>query len=218
MDFSKIEFLYKNIPSLKKINNFTNEQKACLENIYNFYRKSLDNNKVSLRTFFIEERRKLNKDTLLEKSLELNKKISRTNEFKNAKTVFCFISFDNEISTLYLLKKIIDENKKLCVPVIKGNIMIQAGISNLTGFKKNKFGIMEPQVYNEIDKDQIDLAIVPALCYNALGYRIGYGQGFYDKFLIDFKGKSVGMVLKEFLINNMIPEHHDEPVDKIIIL
>ena len=58
---------------------------------------------------------------------------------------------------------------------------------------------------------------MPALAYNALGYRLGYGAGYYDKFLKTYKGISVGMILKKFFINDLIPEKFDQPVKKIFI-
>ena len=79
--------------------------------------------------------------------------------------------------------------------------MIPAVINSLNNLERNKFGILEPRKYKIIDKNDIDLVIVPAFGYNPLGYRIGYGGGYYDVFLKDFKGFSIGMVLKDFLIN-----------------
>ncbi len=222
MNLSKYSFLFNYIPSLKFLLNnqkLNFNQKKALRYIFNHYKKySKDkNNKVELRKKLKEKISKFSSLNLKKKSLTLNKMIINSIEFQHANTVFCYISFDNEIDTFYILKYCLKHNKVLSVPVIKDNKMFPAVISNLENFKKNKYGILEPKDYKIINIKKIDLVIVPALGYNPLGYRIGYGGGYYDCFLKNFNGVSFGMVLKSFLIKNIIPEKHDLPVKKIFI-
>jgi 5-formyltetrahydrofolate cyclo-ligase len=151
-------------------------------------------------------------------SLRLNKKIIALNEFKNAKSIFCYVSFDSEIDTYYLLQYCLENNKILCVPVIKDNKMIASRIRSLDNFKKNNFNIPEPSEICEIKKNEIDLIIVPALAYNPLGFRLGYGKGFYDNYLKDYNGYTIGMIFKKFVTTDLIPDKYDIPVNKLIIL
>ena len=96
--------------------------------------------------------------------------------------------------------------------------MIASKITQLDNFKKNKYGILEPQKIEKINKIDIDLVIAPGLAFNTLGYRIGYGGGYYDNFLKNFEGMSIGMILKEFILTTLIPEEFDQPIKKLVTI
>ena len=76
---------------------------------------------------------------------------------------------------------------------------------------------MEPDQYSPlISKDEIDLALVPAVCYDKQGYRLGFGGGYYDRWLEDFKGFKVGMC-RDVALQDAVPtEPHDSRVDVLI--
>ena len=195
------------------------KQKRSLKFILKYYDVNIiKNNKKILRKKIKLQKSKISIAELKKKSLLLNERIINSEEFKTAKSIFCYISFEDEIDTFKILEFCLKNNKILSVPVIKTDkIMIPAVINSLNNLERNKFGILEPRKYKIIDKNDIDLVIVPAFGYNPLGYRIGYGGGYYDVFLKDFKGFSIGMVLKDFLINDLIPEKYDIPVKKLFI-
>lgn len=174
-------------------------------------------NKKELRELLKTKRAEYPDKKLKIKSQKISDILINSTEYKESKAVFCYISFNKEIDTFSILNNAV-KNKILAVPVIKNNEMICAKIDTLNNLEKNKYGIYEPKKYAEIDKDIIDLAVVPALAFNSFGYRLGYGGGYYDRFLQDFKGIGVGLVLKEFIVDTLATEEHDLPVDKIIIL
>jgi 5-formyltetrahydrofolate cyclo-ligase len=215
----KYRYLYEYIPSLEKIienKKITGSEKKSLEYIYNYYRGGKnDFSKKEFRKNFIQQREKIDIDELKRRSLKLSQNLISSAEFKNAATVFCYISFNKEIDTYKILRDSLKQGKTLCVPVIRAGSMIAVRIKNLDNLKANSFGILEPVFANEIVKSDIDLAVVPGLAFNLLGYRIGYGKGYYDKFLSDFRGYSISIVLKEFIID-LIPDKFDMPVDKMI--
>ena len=222
MNLSKYCFLYDFIPSLKEVienKKLSFKQKRSLKFIFKYYDVNIiKNNKKILRKKIKLQKSKISIAELKKKSLLLNERIINSEEFKTAKSIFCYISFEDEIDTFKILEFCLKNNKILSVPVIKTDkIMIPAVINSLNNLERNKFGILEPRKYKIIDKNDIDLVIVPAFGYNPLGYRIGYGGGYYDVFLKDFKGFSIGMVLKDFLINDLIPEKYDIPVKKLFI-
>lgn len=77
------------------------------------------------------------------------------------------------------------------------------------------FKTFEP-VTEACDKNIVDFVIVPALCCDKNNYRLGYGGGFYDRFLKDFRGKKVVCLPEELIVETVYPEAHDIPVDLII--
>ncbi len=211
------DFLFEKIPSLKKAitgKKLTLKQKQCLKNIYDKYIFKKVSDKNILRKLLLAERDNLDLKIIKKQSYKLNKKVLKLQEYKNAKIVFCYIAFNSEIDT-YLIIDDAFNNKKLAVPVVKDGVMIPSLLTDFNDLKKNKFGIYEPQKIIPVSKDDIDITIVPAIAYNPLGFRLGYGAGYYDKFLKDYKGFSAGMVLKGFLSNDIIPQHHDIAVNKI---
>lgn len=216
----KYDFLYEKIPSLKNAINFKKlsfMQKLCLENIYIHYFLNKEMDKSKIRKSLLEKRESLDLKKIKKKSYKLNKKVLKLKEYQKAKVVFCYISFGSEIDT-YLIMDDAFNYKKLAVPIIKNGIMIPSLFTDYNVLKKNKYGIYEPQKIIPVKKNDIDITIVPAIAYNPLGFRLGYGAGFYDMFLKDYKGFSIGMIMKEFLSNDIIPQYYDIAVNKVIIL
>lgn len=216
----KYQILFDKIPKIKqKINNssLSKEQLQSLDNICNFYKFEKNIlNKQSLRKKYKDIlKNEIPLESLIRKSHILNKNIMQTKDYKNASTIFCYISFNKEIDTTFLINTILQSNKTLCVPFLQNGKMLSIIIEETKYLKKNKFGILEPTKGIPLSKDKIDLTIVPGLVFNPLGYRIGYGGGYYDKFLFDYNGISFSMGLKEFITIDFIPERYDQPVDKI---
>ena len=95
--------------------------------------------------------------------------------------------------------------------------MIPCILKDFDHLEKNQYGIYEPKDKIAITHEEIDFTVAPALAFNALGYRLGYGGGYYDHFLQDYQGYSVGMILKEFYIEDFIPDKNDIPVHQVFI-
>jgi 5-formyltetrahydrofolate cyclo-ligase len=173
--------------------------------------------KNKLRQDLMNKRHDFSPDEILKKSVLLCNQIIDSEIFRNSNTIFSYISFKNEVDTFYLLDKSINEKKILCVPVVLGQEMIASRLFSFDKLKKNKFGILEPESMHEINKNDIDLIIVPALGCNTDGFRLGYGAGYYDRYLKDYNGMTAGMIFKEFIID-FEPEDFDIPVKKLFIL
>lgn len=216
----KYTFLTGTYPFLQNKNpaGFTSDQKRYIDVLYDaaYHNKPLSTKK--------EERLRLKKMRAAYDPLELEKKsapladrVIESSFFKKACTVFCYISYNNEIDTKKIIDTILKTNKQLAVPVVQGTEMIAAGVDCLDNFINNKYGIPEPAVFTPLSKEEIDLVITPAFGFNPFGFRIGYGGGFYDKFLAGFPGISLGIVLRDFLLFDFVPSAHDIPVDCLII-
>ncbi len=183
------------------------------------------NKKEKMRTIYQNKRQEMKKDILNKKSNIIINKIYdyiKENQFNN---IMIFVSFRNEIYTHDLIKKLLDENNtNLYVPYIDKNVD-EMKISHITNYDKDLvpgvFGILEPKENLRQDdnlKDKLDLIIVPGLVYSENGYRIGYGGGYYDKFLssISKNVKKVGIVYSNLVVNELPINNYDIPVDLII--
>ncbi|WDC85889.1 5-formyltetrahydrofolate cyclo-ligase [Caloramator sp. mosi_1] len=79
-----------------------------------------------------------------------------------------------------------------------------------------EYGILEPKDFNKIDKNDIDLIFVPGVAFDKNGYRLGYGAGYYDRFLADFKGVKVGLCYDFQLVDSVYKNEHDVKMDYLI--
>mgnify|MGYP003275024523 FL=1 len=139
-------------------------------------------------------------------------------EYQRADTVFCYVGTKTEINTMPILKDILENGKILGVPkcVAKG-IMEVFRVESLEQLKEGAYGILEPkEECGRILPEQIDLALVPCLCCTKDGKRLGYGGGYYDRYL-EKKEFTKVVLCREKLMKEFIPiDHHDVEMDLVI--
>ncbi len=141
--------------------------------------------------------------------------------YKNTGYVFCFVSFRSEINTSKILETAISDGKTVTVPKIDpGSGLMRAYlIENLDkDLSPGEYGIMEPSDdCIEADYSKIDLIIAPGLCFTRSGSRLGYGGGYYDKFMGNYSDILVCALTYDRLILDFLPvKDHDIPVDYLI--
>lgn len=83
-------------------------------------------------------------------------------------------------------------------------------------FEKGMLGVMEPKDSTPVSKDRLDAVIVPGLVYDDGLYRLGYGKGYYDRFLKDYQGLKVGVCFEQFRVEALPNKAHDIPVDILV--
>ena len=163
--------------------------------------------KEELRKEIKAKRKLLNIDCQM-----LVEKLTKTQEYKLAKNIMIFYPLKDEVDLLSLLK---DKAKKFYLPKIDGENLLCCPYGEGDELCVSCFKTFEP-VTEACDKNIVDLVIVPALCCDKNNYRLGYGGGFYDRFLKDFRGKKVVCLPEELIVETVYPEAHDVPVDLII--
>lgn len=140
-------------------------------------------------------------------------------EYQEADTVFCFVSTPREIDTRPMLEAALSAGKTLCVPLCTGpGVMELRRVASLTDdLIPGKYGIWEPRAdCPAVPPDGVDLAVIPCLTCNHLGYRLGKGGGYYDRFLAVYRGAAV-LLCREQLIREEIPrEAHDLPIPWVL--
>ncbi len=132
--------------------------------------------------------------------------------YRKAKNIMLFYPKENEVNLLAVLE---DNTKNFYLPKINGQELLCCPYSTGDELCVSCFQTKEP-LTNADDKNKIDLAIVPALCCDKMNYRLGYGGGFYDRFLKDFKGATLVCIPEELIVETVYPERHDIPVDFVI--
>ena len=165
--------------------------------------------KKVLRQWAKSKRKELDMKSI---SVILADKLAQTDEYKNSKNIMIFYPMPDEVNLLSLLN---DNTKNFYLPRINGNELECCPYCNGDELCESKFHTLEPTC-QACNKTDIDLVVVPALACDRNGYRLGYGGGFYDRFLKDFEGTKICCVPKELITDNIYPENHDIKPDLII--
>lgn len=145
-------------------------------------------------------------------SIMLVEKLVQTKEYKNSKNVMLFYPLENEVNLLPLLE---DKTKNFYLPRINDNELECCKYSKGDELCESCFHTKEP-ICEACEISNVDLVVVPALACDKDNYRLGYGGGFYDRFLKDFKGKKVVCIPKELIVSTVYPESHDIKMDLIL--
>ena len=138
-------------------------------------------------------------------------------EWEQAKTIFVYWSIGREVSTRALIASALAAGKTVALPRCgAAGYMEAVCVQNLSALKPGALGILEPAAGEVLVPEMIDLALVPALCFDLRGFRLGQGGGYYDRWLEGFSGLSLGLC-REKLVREALPvEAHDRPVCRVL--
>ena len=175
--------------------------------------------KKELRTKVKKKISKLSRRETEESDKKILHQIKSLAEYKNADTIFCYVSTEKEINTISLLQEILDSGKRLGVPKCTGKgIMDAYEIQNLEQLKIGSYGILEPGEECDIilDPTEIQFAIIPCISCNRKGERLGHGGGYYDRYLVRTGAFRLGAAFECQYDGQMEVKPSDAPLDKII--
>lgn len=160
------------------------------------------------------EARKAVKDKS-EKSRKIKDKVLCLSEWEKAENVMLYVSFGSEVQTLELIEKALSQGKRVLVPVVEGKEM-RAVVLEKMEFVKSSLGVPEPVDVKRFPREAIDLVIAPGVCFDQQGNRIGYGGGYYDRFLEGFEKPVIALSFEDQLCGSLPCELHDQKVKKIV--
>lgn len=177
--------------------------------------------KKNLREKIISKRDYMVSDEKTKKDDSIKHSLMNMKDYCKCKKIFIYIGFGSEINTLKFITEFLKEGKEVYVPkVYKDTKEIKAiEISSLEGLYPSSYGILEPINDNEIEnKEDIDLVVVPGVAFDRDGGRVGYGGGYYDKYLATLNKDVPKIALAyDFQVVNEVPtEGHDINIDCII--
>ena len=178
--------------------------------------------KNQLRQNMLSMRKSMNFCDVQQKSQKIFEHLKKQKEFLNSKNIMIYLSCNNEVDTTHIINFCLENNKCVCVPKITAQgVMMAVKINNLdfnNEFIKNKYGIYEPKSNCEIKPGDIDLIIVPMVASDTKLNRIGYGGGYYDRFLLKTNAYKIGLCYDFQLIKDaLLPtEDTDIKMDMVI--
>lgn len=148
-------------------------------------------------------------------------KLKQDPAYQHAHSIMCFVSFGTEVHTHDFIKEALAEGKRIFVPFIpsKKEGMKASELKDFSELEKGYFNILSPkEEYRRLTDEQPDLIIVPAVAYARDGYRVGYGGGFYDRYLSAQKkpGPRIGIGFEVQVVDQVPVEDFDIPIDRLI--
>lgn len=178
--------------------------------------------KVNLRKEVLSRRRCQSEEEIKRKSLKIKERLFSLPLFEKSKVIMFYVSFGSEVRTEDAIKETINRSKRVVVPktLLKEKRLL---LSELRDYEKElergTFNILEPkeECLREVSPQRLDLIIVPGVVFDEKGYRIGYGGGFYDRFLLEVdKIISIGLAFELQVVGEIPRQEHDLKVNLII--
>ena len=174
--------------------------------------------KKEIRTEVKKRRREADEETLHEKSLQILERFRQLSAYKDASLLLAYVDAKREVETRLLMRCAWDDGKKVAVPRVDGDgIMHFYYLRSLKDLEPGAFGIMEPRADCRICEPEEGLLLMPGVAFDEQGHRVGYGGGYYDRYLEKHPHLIHIALAFEFQIFPEVPsEKHDICPDLIV--
>lgn len=176
-----------------------------------------EQSKSQLRKLAFKIRLSMTEDQVFEESEEISRRLFNSDIYKSAKRVFSYYSINNEVDTSDINRIILKDKKKLALPVCIDDCNLEFHqIDDLTQVERGVLNIPIPKKKNKIVPQSYDIMLMPGILFSKTGYRIGYGKGYYDRYLSDKKIFKIGLTYDNLLVDDINYSEFDVKADYII--
>jgi 5-formyltetrahydrofolate cyclo-ligase len=177
--------------------------------------------KIELRKIALTKRNNLPQDQIQICSKDICNKIINSQEFRNAKVIHIYKSFGSEVQTEEIIQRAFSESKIVVIPEVRhASKLTHWQVFSDTIYSKDNFGINTPKsnclCFDVAKINPNDLVIFPIVAFDSNNNRIGYGKGYYDKFLLNLDCKKIGVAFGCQLVGDFEPDSWDVRLDQII--
>ena len=176
-------------------------------------------NKDKLRRLMCEKRDQVPAHIIYRVQEMIYERIVSRSLFQAAQHVACYVSIQNEVDTHRLIKYALSVGKQVCVPVTQGRgVMDFQQIVSWGALKPTRFGLLEPEydVARVIGPEDLDLVIVPGVAFDRQGHRLGFGGGYYDRYLERCNATRLGLAYGFQVIDEVPVEANDAHMDWLV--
>ena len=173
--------------------------------------------KSALRKQIREKKRAMTTEQIEAASARLGELFRAHPLYGQAKTIYFYLPYNQEVRTVPMLERAIHDGKRVAVPKVYGDEMKFIYIEDLSGIADGYCGIPEPVADGPVAEDPTALVLMPGLAFDAQGHRIGYGGGYYDKFLAAEPDHPTIALCYDFqMVDLLETEEFDVPVDCVL--
>ena len=174
-------------------------------------------NKKELRDAIRAKKRAMTPEEIEERSAQLGELLAGSPAYREADTIYGYLPYNQEVRTVPMLERALREGKRVAVPKVYGEEMRFIYLTDLTKVAKGYSGIPEPIEDGLVADDPHALVLMPGLAFDPQGHRIGYGGGFYDRFLASEPEHPTIALCYDFqLLPELETEEFDIPVDTVL--
>ena len=172
--------------------------------------------KATLRQQIRLQKRQMPQEEILEKSQQLFRLFTATDAYRNAKSIYGYMSYNQEVRTLPILEQALRDGKRVAIPKCYGPEMRFIWMEDLSQTAPNR-GIPEPIADGPLADDPDALVLMPGMAFDKAGHRIGYGGGYYDKFLAQEPNHpTVALCFSFQVLEHLEMEEFDIPADLVL--
>ena len=173
--------------------------------------------KAALRRMIREKKRAMTQEQIDQASRQLGELFFNTEEYRQAKTIYGYLPYNQEVRTVPILERALADGKQVAVPKVYGDEMRFIYLSDLTQVETGYAGIPEPIADGPVAQDPTALVLMPGLVFDPMGHRVGYGGGFYDKFLsAEPEHPTIALCYAFQVMPSLQTEEFDIPVDRVL--
>ena len=173
--------------------------------------------KKALRASIKEKKRAMTAEQIAQTSAALARQLYAHPAYQQTKNLFGYISYNQEVVTMPILEQAQKDGKRVAVPKCYGDEMRFIFMEDLSKVEKGYANIPEPIADEPIADDETALVLMPGLAFDPQGHRIGYGGGFYDKFLAKEPNHPTLALCYDFqMVEYLETEEFDIPVDTVL--
>jgi len=148
-------------------------------------------------------------------SQQIHKKLRKSRIFKDAQKIGAYYPIGSEVLTQDIMQEVLSVGKELYLPKVVEDKMEFRKITDFSCLERGSFDIMEPKEDCPVENN-LDLIIVPTIGISQDGVRLGYGLGFFDKFLSEYKIETISLVYEKQVIKKIPRSDHDIPMNWIL--
>lgn len=163
--------------------------------------------KGRLRKKYKSQRLAMSKEMKAQKDDKIFRRLNSLITVRNCKTIFCYVSTPIEVDTRKFITHALADGKAVAVPrcVPNSRKMEFYSITSLNELEKGSFSVDEPKPDKKrlVTDYENSICIVPALCFDKQGFRLGYGKGYYDRFLSQYTGSVIGICYSDCIVNSL---------------
>ena len=173
--------------------------------------------KKALRAEIRAKKRAMTEEQIESASRRLGELFAACEQYRQAKTIYGYLPYNQEVRTVPMLERALADGKQVAVPKVYGDRMKFIYMTDLTRVEKGYANIPEPIDNEPVAEDPTALVLMPGLAFDAEGHRIGYGGGFYDKFLAEEPNHPTVALCYDFqLLEKLETEEFDITVDLVL--
>lgn len=173
--------------------------------------------KKTLRKKIREQKQAMTPAQIEKASETLVQMFLETEQYRQAKTLYGYLPYNQEVRTVPILEQALADGKKVAVPKVYGDKMKFIYLTDLTQVACGYYGIPEPVADGPEGDDPTALVLMPGLAFDREGHRIGYGGGYYDRFLKDEpQHPTIALCYAFQMVEDLPTEEFDVPVDYVL--